>query len=49
MQIGNSNHNYAWHEKWVEAPGADSVKDGWAHHGIVVSSKTGNVITFHQT
>ena len=48
MQIGNSNHNYAWHEKWVEAPGADSVKDGWAHHGIVVSSKTGNVITFHQ-
>ena len=49
MQIGNSNHNYAWHEKWVEAPGADSVKDGWAHHGIVVSSKTGNVITFHQS
>ncbi len=48
MQIGNSNHNYFWHEKWVEAPGADSVKDGWAHHGIVVSPKTGNVITFHQ-
>ena len=46
MQIGNSNHNYFWHEKWVEAPGADSVKDGWAHHGIVVSPKTGNVITF---
>ena len=49
MQIGNSNHNYAWHEKWVEAPGTDNVKDGWAHHGIVVSPKTGNVITFHQS
>ena len=49
MQIGNSNHNYSWHEKWVEAPGSDSVKDGWAHHGIVVSPKTGNVITFHQS
>ena len=49
MQIGNSNHNYSWHEKWVEAPGPDSVKEGWAHHGIVVSPKTGNVITFHQS
>ena len=49
MQIGNSNHNYSWHEKWVEAPGPESVKDGWAHHGIVVSPKTGNVITFHQS
>ena len=46
MQTGNSHHNYSWHEKWAKLPDSNSVRDGWAHHGISVS-KTGDVISFH--
>jgi hypothetical protein len=48
VQIGNSHHNYSWHEKWIQSPNTESAREGWAHHGIVVSNKTGNIITFHQ-
>jgi hypothetical protein len=46
MQVGNSQHNYSWHEKWAKLPDSNSVKEGWAHHGICVG-KTGDVISFH--
>ena len=47
MQIGNQHHNYAWTEKWGNIPDTQSAREGWAHHGIVVSN-TGNVFSFHQ-
>ena len=47
MQIGNHHHNYAWTEKWGSIPDTQSSREGWAHHGIVVS-KTGKVFSFHQ-
>ena len=47
MQIGNHHHNYAWTEKWGSIPDTQSSREGWAHHGIVVS-KTGEVFSFHQ-
>ena len=47
MQIGNYQHNYQWTEKWGRIPDTDSAREGWAHHGIVVSN-TINVISFHQ-
>jgi len=47
MQIGNHQHNYQWTEKWGRIPDTDSAREGWAHHGIVVSN-TSNVISFHQ-
>lgn len=48
MQIGTGDHTYEWSEKWAQIPDTTSAREGWAHHGIVVS-KTGNVISFHQS
>ena len=47
MQIGNHHHNYVWTEKWGSIPDTQSSREGWAHHGIVVS-KTGKVFSFHE-
>jgi len=47
MRIGTGEHTYEWSEKWAEIPDTQSAREGWAHHGIVVSN-TGNVISFHQ-
>ena len=47
MRIGTGEHTYEWTEKWAEIPDTQSAREGWAHHGIVVSN-TGNVISFHQ-
>ena len=47
MRVGRGHHVYDWIEKWARIPDSQSARDGWAHHGIVVS-ETGKVITFHQ-
>ena len=47
LQIGNHSHNYSWNEKWATVPDTQTAREGWAHHGIV-TSKTGNIISFHQ-
>lgn len=47
MIIGSGDHQYEWQEKWARTPDSESARDGWAHHGIVVS-ETGEIITFHQ-
>ena len=47
MRIGTGAHTYDWSEKWAKIPDTQSAREGWAHHGIVVSN-TGNVISFHQ-
>ena len=47
MRIGSGEHTYEWLEKWAKIPDTESARAGWAHHGIV-TSETGNVISFHQ-
>ncbi len=47
MRVGSGHHVYDWIEKWGRIPDSQSARDGWAHHGIVVS-ETGKVISFHQ-
>jgi DNA-binding beta-propeller fold protein YncE len=38
---------YDWIEKWGKIPDSQSARDGWAHHGIVVS-ESGKIVSFHQ-
>jgi len=47
MRVGRGHQVYDWIEKWGKIPDSQSARDGWAHHGIVVS-ETGKVISFHQ-
>ncbi|MDP6402643.1 MAG: 6-bladed beta-propeller [SAR202 cluster bacterium] len=44
---GRGHQVHDWIEKWGKVPDSESARDGWAHHGIVVS-ETGKVIAFHQ-
>ncbi len=46
MRIGNGKHTYEWIENWAEIPGTDSARNGWAHHGAVVT-EAGHVIASH--
>jgi DNA-binding beta-propeller fold protein YncE len=47
MILGDGHHRYEWNEKWAQIPDTESARNGWAHHGIVVS-QSGRVISFHQ-
>jgi DNA-binding beta-propeller fold protein YncE len=44
--IGEGEHAYEWVEDWAQVPDSDSARDGWAHHGVVVT-RSGDVVTFH--
>ncbi|HZQ28371.1 MAG TPA: hypothetical protein VFA94_11795 [Acidimicrobiales bacterium] len=44
--IGEGEHTYEWVEDWAQVPDSESARDGWAHHGVVVT-RSGDVVTFH--
>ena len=48
MRVGNSNAMYEWVDDWAKIPDTQSAREGWAHHGIVVS-QSGNIVAFHQS
>ena len=45
MRIGPPDHTYDWQEHWPQGDG-NTASDGWAHHGVVVTS-AGQVVSFH--
>ena len=47
MRVGRGHMVYDWIEKWGKIPDSQSARDGWAHHGIVVS-ESGKIVSFHQ-
>ena len=47
MRAGSGDHIYDWVENWPDAPDSESARNGWSHHGIVVS-ETGDIYTGHQ-
>jgi DNA-binding beta-propeller fold protein YncE len=46
LRIGDGEHTYEWVEDWAQTPDTASAREGWAHHGVVVT-RSGDVITFH--
>jgi DNA-binding beta-propeller fold protein YncE len=44
--MGAGEHTYEWVGDWAKTPDSASARDGWAHHGVVVS-RTGDVVSFH--
>ena len=46
MRVGQGANTYQWVEGWAKLPDTDSVRKGWAHHGVVVT-ESGDVVTFH--
>ncbi len=47
MHVGSGEHTYEWIDTWAKVPDSPSTREGWSHHGVVVS-ETGEVISFHQ-
>jgi hypothetical protein len=48
MQISAGELNFEWNDDWGALPAADSVAEGWAHHGMAFSNE-GQIVTFHPT
>ena len=46
MQVGEGNHQYEWIESWADVPDPEEASRGWAHHGVVVTSR-GTVVAAH--
>jgi DNA-binding beta-propeller fold protein YncE len=46
MRIGSGANSYEWIDNWAKVPHGESVRMGWAHHGITVT-EAGDVVTFH--
>ena len=46
MRVGSGDNTYRWKEDWADLPDSENAKNGWAHHGVVVT-ESGDVITFH--
>ena len=44
MQIGNGEFSYKWIDNWAKLPETD----GWAHHGMSVTSEQ-NIVAIHPT
>ena len=47
MRIGSGKNTYQWIDNWARTPDTQSARDGWSHHGIVVT-EAGDIITGHQ-
>ena len=47
MRIGSGKHTYEWVGDWARIPDTESAREGWAHHGVVVT-EGGDIVTFHQ-
>ena len=46
MIIGSGENRYEWIDNWGRVPDSQSARDGWAHHGMVVT-RDGLVVAFH--
>lgn len=46
MRVGSGDNTYQWNEDWASVPDSENARNGWAHHGLVVT-ESGDVITFH--
>ena len=46
MRVGTGEHTYEWIDDWAKIPDSESLRDGWAHHGVAVTG-AGNVIASH--
>ena len=42
LRIGRGASTYEWIDNWAKVPNSESTRNGWAHHGIVVT-ETGEV------
>lgn len=47
MRVGEGANAYEWDDNWAKMPNTEGARNGWAHHGVVVS-ETGDIISFHQ-
>jgi DNA-binding beta-propeller fold protein YncE len=46
MRVGAGEHTYTWIEDWAKVPDGTSARNGWAHHGLAVTSD-GRVVANH--
>jgi DNA-binding beta-propeller fold protein YncE len=46
MRVGTGEHTYEWIENWAKIPDTASAREGWAHHGLAVTSD-GDVVANH--
>ncbi|MCH8911445.1 MAG: hypothetical protein IH867_12010, partial [Chloroflexi bacterium] len=46
MIIGNNDNRYEWVDNWAKVPDSQSAREGWAHHGMAVTSH-GHIVGFH--
>ena len=47
MIIGGGDNRYEWVDGWGKVPDSQSAREGWAHHGMVVTGDN-RIIAFHQ-
>ena len=47
MLIGSDENSYEWTENYPRVPDSQSAREGWSHHGIVVT-EAGDIISGHQ-
>ena len=46
MNIGDGDTKYSWIDDWADIPDSESARNGWSHHGIVVT-RDSEVISYH--
>ena len=46
MIIGSGKNKYEWIENWAKLPDSQRAREGWAHHGMVVTGD-GRIVAFH--
>lgn len=46
MRIGSGEHMYEWIESWAKIPDGESLRSGWAHHGLA-TTQGGSIVGFH--
>lgn len=46
MRVGGGELTFEWIDDWAKLPESESLRRGWAHHGLVVTS-SGDLIAFH--
>lgn len=46
MRIGCDGHAFEWIENWARIPDATSAREGWSHHGMVIT-RDGDIVASH--
>ncbi len=47
MRVGTGDNTYEWVDHWAKVPDTESARQGWAHHGMVIT-EADEIIGFHQ-